>query len=266
MLPFKSKWSHYLATSLVVCCTAGSIVQFQLIRLAVLEQNATQNYSKEEYLREERLTAANLNVLQKFPKSGFENLIAGWTFINFLQYFGDNPARKNTGYKITPDFFEIIVKKDPLFLDMYSYLSPSVTLFAGQPQQSVSMLEKGLKVIPPVMQSEAFFLWQAKGTDELLFLGQNNSARKSYEKAADWASLSPDPQVRSIAGRSLQTARFLASNPDSRRARVASWFNILTNAIDDSTRQFAVQQITALGGKISVAENGALQVKLPKQD
>jgi hypothetical protein len=46
---------------------------------------------------------------------------------------------------------------------------------------------------------------------------------------------------------------------------VGSWFNILTNAIDNPTRQLAAKQIQALGGKIQLV-NGAFQVKLPDAD
>jgi hypothetical protein len=260
------QWSNRGLAILSTLVAAVGVIQFQRTRLTELGADNSQKKSKAAYLAEEKRTQSNLHVWQNLPKLGFDNLVANWAFLNFIQYFGDDVARESTGYSITPDFFRVIVNRDPLFLGMYPYLSPSVTLFAGQPQQTVDFLEQGLKNIPTQLQPEAYFLWQAKGTDELLFLGRNSAAQKSYERAADWASRSPDPQLQLIAERSRQTARFLASNPDSRRARVASWYNILTNAIDDSSRQFAVQQITALGGKISVAENGALQVKLPKQD
>jgi hypothetical protein len=260
------RWSGRLVTVLTGMLAAVGIIHFQLTRLTVLSSQNSQNHSKSDYLVEEQAIHYSLSAWQKFPRFGFDNLIANSTFLNFIQYFGDDIARKSTGYGISPKFFQVIVNRDPLFLDMYPYLSPSVTLFAGQPQQTVMLIEQGLKAIPPQLQPEAYFLWQAKGTDELLFLGRNSAAQKSYEQAANWASRSADPQIKAIADRSRQTSRFLASNPDSRRARVSSWFNILTNAIDDSSRQFAVQQITALGGKVSVAENGALQVKLPKED
>jgi hypothetical protein len=261
-----SKWLNHLLALMIGVVAAMTIVQFQLTRIAELDGKKNQTYPKATYLAEEQVTQSNLDLLFKLPKLGFENLIANGSFLSFIQYFGDDVARQSTGYSVTPSFFKVIVSRDPLFLGMYPYLSSSVSLFAGQPQQTVSLLEQGLRSIPPQLQPDAYFLWQSKGTDELLFLGRNSAAQASYEKAAEWASRSSDPQIQSIAKRSRQTAQFLAANPDSRQARVASWFNILTNAIDDSTRQFAVQQITALGGKVSVTEQGALQVKMPKQD
>ncbi len=259
------KWAHHLLPILIVLLAGGGIVRLQVNRLAQLEARANQPQTKAEYLREEAQTLSGLKLLAKVPSLGFDNLIADWSFLSFIQYFGDDKARPQTGYKVSPEFFKLAVDRDPRFLGMYSYLSAGVTLYAGKPQETVRLLQQGAAAMPPAMQPDAYFLWQAKGTDELLFLGRSADARKSYETAAKWASQSPKPELQAIAARSRRTAQFLASNPDSRRARVGSWFNILTNAIDDPTRQFALHQITVLGGKISV-QNGALQVKLPKKD
>jgi hypothetical protein len=259
------KWADRLLPIFIVLLTGGGIVWLQVSRLAQLEARANQPQTKAEYLREEQQTQTGLQLLAKMPALGFNNLIADWSFLSFIQYFGDDKARPQTGYRITPDFFKLAVDRDPRFLGMYSYLSAGVTLYGGKPQETVRLLQQGAASIPPVMQPDAYFLWQAKGTDELLFLGRSADARRSYETVADWASQSPKADLQAIAARSHRTAQFLASNPDSRRARVGSWFNILTNAIDDPTRRFALRQIKALGGTISV-QNGALQVKLPKQD
>jgi hypothetical protein len=260
-----SRWTPLFLTTAIVLLSYSTIIHLQLSRLSQLDRKASQPLSKAEYLREEQQTQTSLKLLAKLPTLGFDNLVANWSFLNFIQYFGDDQARSKTGYRITPNFFQVIVDRDPRFLAMYPYLSASVSLYGGQPQQTVRLLQQGINAIPPAMQSEAYFLWQAKATDELLFLGKTQDARHSYEMAASWASQSNDPQMQTIAQRSLQTAQFLATNPDSRRARVGSWFNILTNAIDDPTRQFAARQIQALGGKI-IQNNGAFQVKLPEAD
>jgi hypothetical protein len=260
-----ARWTPLFLTTAIVLLSYGTITFLQLSRLSQLDRKASQSLSKADYLREQQQTQASLKLLAKLPTFGFDNLVANWSFLNFLQYFGDDQARAKTGYRITPYFFRVIVDRDPRFLTMYPYLSASVSLYGGQPQQTVRLLQQGINAIPLAMQSEAYFLWQAKATDELLFLGKTQDARHSYEMAASWASQSNTPQMQSIAQRSLQTAKFLASNPDSRRARVGSWFNILTNAIDAPTRQLAAKQIQALGGKIQLI-NGAFQVKLPKAD
>jgi hypothetical protein len=260
-----SRWTPLFLTTAIVLLSYSTIIHLQLSRLSQLDRKANQPLSKAEYLREQQQTQTSLKLLAKLPTFGFDNLVANWSFLNFLQYFGDDQARPKTGYRITPAFFQVIVDRDPRFLAMYPYLSASVSLYGGQPQQTVRLLQQGINAIPPAMQSEAYFLWQAKATDELLFLGKTQDARHSYQMAASWSSQSNTHQMQAIAQRSRQTAQFLATNPDSRRARVGSWYNILTNAIDDPTRQFAAKQIQALGGKI-IQSNGAFQVKLPQAD
>ncbi len=266
ILKLKAWGQQYLPALIIPAIACGGITLFQFNRLSSLEASISETLSKEAYQIQDRQTKAQLALLKQSPTLGFDNLIAGWTYLNFIQYFGDDDARKETGYKMTADFFDIIVERDPLFLAMYPYLSASVTLYGGQPQKTVALLAKGAAAIPPQLQPEAYFLWQAKATDELLFLGNNQAAQQAYLKAADWASRSPDPDIQARAERSRETAAFLATNPDSRRARVASWYNLLTNAVDDAIRQFAIQQLTALGGTVSVDEQGAWQVKLPPED
>jgi hypothetical protein len=257
-----SQWVT-LTFGLLCALCVGSLQWKQFNRL---EQKFKAERSSSEYRIEATQLKLQLDVLNQFPKLSYDNLLANLSYLNFIQYFGDSKARKYTGYHLNPDFFRIIVNRDPLFLDIYPYLSASVTLYSGQPQKSVDLIQQALSQIPPKLQTDAYFLWQAKGTDELLFLGKNKDAQQSYEMAAKWASRSQDPTMQAIAARSLQTAKFLSANPDSRRARVASWFNLLTNAPDQLTRQIAKKQIEALGGKIISAENGFYQVRLPKKD
>jgi hypothetical protein len=260
-----TQWYRFFLTVPIILLSYSIIAHLQLSHLSQIDHKADKLLTKSEYLLEEQQTHTSLKLLSKLPTFGFDNLVSDWSFLSFLQYFGDSQARPKTGYRVIPDFFKVIVKRDPHFLDMYPYLSASTSLYAGQPQQTVSLIQQGINATPPSMQADAYFLWQTKAADELLFLGRTQDARQSYEMAASWASQSRNPQIREIAIRNRQTAQFLATNPDSRRARVGSWYNILTNAIDDRTRQFAAKQIQALGGTI-IQKNGAFQVRLPPLD
>jgi hypothetical protein len=250
----------------IVFLASIGIIYLQFSQLAKLEAHTHKLQNEQAYQLEELKTRQNLDVLTKLPRSNFRNLVADWTYLSFLQYFGDVDAREKIGTRLAPNFFDVAVHQDPLFLEMYPYLSASVTLYAGKPERTVQLLEKAAQAMPTEIQPKAYFLWQAKGTDELLFLGRNQAAKDSYEMAANWAERSSDPTTKIIAERSRQTAQFLAANPDSRRARVGAWFNVLTSAVDNTARQLAQQQIHRLGGEISVLSNGAFQVRLPKSD
>ena len=258
--------TKYMVTPLMAFIFAGATAFLQVSKFDQLTTKDVQARTKADYLREETQIKASMALLKQLPTLGFDNLTASWAFLNFLQYFGDSKARSQTGYRVNPDFFEIIVERDPHFIDMYPYLSSSITLFAGKPQQSVALITQGLKSMTPQTDPRAYYLWRTKATDELLFLGDAQAARQSYETAADWASQSSDPHGPVSARISRKTAQFLARNPDSKQAQVGAWFNILSGAIDDQTRQLAIQGIESLGGTIHIDSSGQVDVKMPPED
>jgi hypothetical protein len=55
---------------------------------------------KQAAQQEAQQEALRLKMLKTIPSFGFDNLIADWTFLKFLQYFGDDEARDVTGYNL----------------------------------------------------------------------------------------------------------------------------------------------------------------------
>ncbi|MEW5859223.1 MAG: hypothetical protein AB1861_17865 [Cyanobacteriota bacterium] len=223
--------------------------------------------SLEELKKEVDAEKVRLKLLQKVPAFGLDNLFADWVFLGFAQYFGDDEVRKVTGYTLSPDYFEIIVNRDPRFRKAYLFLSASSSLYAAMPERSVALMEKGLKSLTPQVPPKSYFIWRYKGMDELLFLGNAQAARQSFEKAAEWAKVYSDPESKSVAAISRQTSEFLVRNPNSRKAQVSGWMLVLTNpVIDDRTRKIAISRIEALGAKVIITPEGGVQVKLPEKD
>jgi hypothetical protein len=207
-----------------------------------------------------------LNLLHKLPSFGFRNLVADWTFLNFLQYFGDDSARNKTGYSLSPEYFEVILARDPYFFNAYLFLSASTTLYAGMPDRTIAIMEKGLKHTSPKVPFKSYYIWRWKGADELLFLGNPKAAQKSFETAAQWASTYYDAEGQRVATLSHRTAKFLAKNPESKSAQIDAWTMVLNNAFDDHARKLAIQRIQALGGKVFITPEGELKIELPKKD
>ncbi|MBE9177205.1 hypothetical protein IQ268_01280 [Oculatella sp. LEGE 06141] len=206
-----------------------------------------------------------LSFLNKAPTFGFNNLLADWLFLDFLQYYGDDEARAKTGYGLSPDYFEVILGRDPYFLEAYTFLSTSSTIYAGMPERSVAIMERSLKAMKPNVPPGSYFAWRQKGIDELLFLGDAEAARRSFETAAEWASQSSLEGSDRVAEMSRQTADFLAKNPNSKSAQIGAWIMVYTTTPDELTRQVAVQRIEALGGQI-VEADGGFSVQMPEQD
>jgi len=206
-----------------------------------------------------------LLLLKQLPSFGFNNLIASWTFLNFLQYYGDESAREQEGYALNPDFFEIIVNKDPRFIISYLFLSYSISIHSGKPDVSLALMKKGLKSLEPGKPPNySYYLWRYKGIEEILFIGDIEAARQSFVTAAEWASLHPDRESQTVAAISQKTAEFLARDPDSRLAQAQAWASVYSQARDERTRKRIVRIIEdELGGTLEVTPQGAVVVTIP---
>ncbi|MEM6252976.1 MAG: hypothetical protein AAF821_08640 [Cyanobacteria bacterium P01_D01_bin.156] len=211
-------------------------------------------------------SALRFQLLSNLPDFGFSNLVSSWTFLNFLQYFGDSEMREQTGYLLSPSFFEIITDRDPGFIDSYIYLANSISMYAGQPRESIRLMEQGLSELSPETVPRSYLVWRHKATDELLFVRDTQAAQISYATAADWAERSADPDAANIAAASNQTAVFLANEPNSKPAQISAWSQVLLRATDDTIREAAISNIEALGGRVLLAENGQVTVRYRSEE
>jgi len=261
----RPNWLYGLGTiAIALGCILGigMLQQPQLNRL----KSAAANAAPEELRRQDEAESVYLNLVQQTPAFGFDNLVANWIFLDFLEYFGDTPARNQIGYDLSPEYFEAILQHDPYFRDAYLFLSGSTTLYAGRPDRTVEIMNQHLPQLSPTVPPKAYFVWRYKGTDELLFLGDSQAAQQSFTTAAEWASLYSDPESQAAAQVSQQTADFLADNPESKSAQIAAWAMILGNAFDDDTQRYAISQIEALGGSVFVDEQGRLRIQQSQEN
>ncbi|MBD2307503.1 hypothetical protein H6G17_18685 [Chroococcidiopsis sp. FACHB-1243] len=265
MLSARYKNNQVLVTSIIaVTCVVG-IAFLQQVQIAKLK-STSQTKSLQALKQEAEIDKKHLNLMQQLPSFGFKNLVADFTFLKFLQYFGDESTRNKIGYGLSPEYFQVIIERDPFFLEAYRFLSSSTTLYAGMPERTIALIDQGLKHISPQVPSKSYYVWRYKGTDELLFLGNSQAAKDSYETAAEWASFYSDIESKNVASLSRQSAHFLATNPKSKLAQASAWILILDNAFDELTRKSAIARIQALGGKISITPEGAVNIQLPQQD
>ncbi len=171
--------SQLLGTSIVALLCVAAIAALQVPYLSSLS-NKSNTASVAELKREVESERLRLNLLEKFPSFGFDNLVADWFFLNFVQYFGDDAARAKTGYNLSPEYFEIILARDPYFLDAYFFLSGSTTLYAGMPERTVALMSQGLKFLSPKVPPKSYYVWLYKATDELLFIGDAQAAKQTF--------------------------------------------------------------------------------------
>ncbi|MDJ0796801.1 MAG: hypothetical protein QNJ51_08170 [Calothrix sp. MO_167.B12] len=254
-----------IGASFAVClCILGvGGLQFPRLQTTLKTQDTASIETLQRELNSQKL---RLQFLQKLPSFGYANLIANWVYLGFLQYFGDEVAREKTGYDLSPEYFTVIIDRDPRFIKAYLGLSTSASMYAAMPQKAVKLTEKGLKYLKPKVPHGSYYVWRYKGIDELLFLGDSQAAKTSFANASNWASTYTDEDSQKVSEISRRTSEFISKNPDSKRAQAAAWVMVLNHQVDKKGRERAIREIEALGGKIITKPDGSTTIQLPPKD
>ncbi len=264
----RAKLSQIWPTIGQVGCILGIftvIIYLQIPQLASLKDRS-KTQSKAALQLEETKLQTQLKIAKTLPVFGFKNLVADWYFINFAQYFGDTEVRQKAGYGSAMDYFEAILDRDPRFLYGYFYLSSTGSIYAGQPERSVRIMNRGLKSLSPKVPDRGYYIWRLKGVDELLFLGKIPDARNSMLMAVNWARQNPDREGQNVAQISQNTAEYLAHNPNSKQAQFDAWNMVLNAAVDDFVIKRAIAGIRSVGGKVTISPTGEFKVEAPAKD
>jgi hypothetical protein len=218
---------------------------------------------KQAAQQEAQQEALRLKMLKTIPSFGFDNLIADWTFLKFLQYFGDDEARDVTGYNLGQDYFDIVTQRDPRWADIYLFLSTAISFYQGKPETAVNLMERGTRALSlsPQIHSQSWIVWRTKGLDELLLLGDIPESIRSHEMAADWVEGSPEGPK--LAPMFRATAEYLRRDPDSVPVRFTAWNTVYTQTTDKLVRQRAKQALVKLGAQVQKDKNGNESFILP---
>lgn len=87
--------------------------------------------------------------LPQLPKPpialGFSNLIADWQWLQYVQYFGDQQARKQSGYGQSEEALEQIAVLNPQFVFVYAQANYAVAEAMDQPENAVQFLLEGAR-------------------------------------------------------------------------------------------------------------------------
>jgi hypothetical protein len=202
----------------------------------------------------EQQEALRLEVLNKSPTFGFDNLLADWVFLNFLQYYGDTPVREQTGYTLSPQYFDLITQLDPRFVDIYLFLSGTLSYQLGNPELAIQYMNRGTEALSPQMHPTAYQVWRFKGLDQLLLLGDIPGSIHSHEMAAKWAQKSPDAYLAPVF---QEVVDFLRKDPNSVPVRLKSWASIYAQATqvkDKQTQERAKQEVEKLGYQLQLKD------------
>ncbi|BAZ46024.1 hypothetical protein NIES4102_30520 [Chondrocystis sp. NIES-4102] len=240
------KITNYLSAIAPFICLAGIVVlQSQEYK------KSTQELETANYLRQEQAQARKIRYQGQTPTLNFDNLIANWTYLNFVQYFGDEPARQTIGYELVPNYFETISKLDPNFTEASLRLAIANSMYAGYPEQTVTMMEQLLELVDPKSEQSAA-LWTSKGLDELLFLGDKKAATNSYEMADKWRKVSNNSNV---AESEIDITKI--SELELKEAQIRAWSGVLVHVKDMKRKTEIMEKINILKLEISALQERA---------
>ncbi len=201
-------------------------------------------------------TQGRLDVLKVIPSGGFDNLIANWAYLDYLQYFGDEDTRNATGYSLNDDYFEVMVERDPRFLTIYPFLSAGISYYLGKPERAIALMEKAAGSLSPQEQPESFWVWRFMALDQLLLVGDVPGAIRNFEQAAKWAEQTPEQENYGPFFR--ETASFLRNNPDSTEIQIFGWQTVNVEDVDETIRHRAVKELEKLGLRRVIDEQGRI--------
>jgi tetratricopeptide (TPR) repeat protein len=238
------------------------VIAFQAPHLAKLKhQNSSFNKSK--LVEADTTIKAQLSLIKSMPSFGFDNLIADLYFLNFLQYFRDVEARQQTGYGIASDYFDVILDRDPRFIQAYYYLANTASIYLGNPEQSVERMERGLKSFSVLVPDKGYYVWKLKAIDELIFLGKVSAARSSLLTTVKWSSQYPDPERQHVARSTQSTVNYLATNPNLDRSRFEAWNLVLNSAVDRTAIDRAIIETKLLRDRVNVDAKRVWNIEQP---
>lgn len=227
---------------------------FSAIAIIVLQSDRYEKVKTQienpDYLQQEKESLAALNLRKLTPSFGFNNLMADSIYLQFVQYFGDETARKATGYSLVPQYFTAIAQRDPQFTAAYLTLATANSMYAGKAEETVSLIDRVLQTSPAETKN-SHLLWTVKAIDETIFLGDINAAKHSYLIAAQLASQQNSEPVLDVVSYNRQRAEFLATEPDTTEAQIIAWKSVLPNVIKEHERQVIRDRIKALEAKLN---------------
>ena len=214
------------------------------------------------YDRQIKSAQVSLNIQKLVPTFGFGNVRADLTYLQFLQYFGDEDARKQTGYYLVPSYFEAVANYDPNFTQANLSLSVASSMYAGQPEKTVTLMENILESSSPDLYN-TYLIWFNKGLDELLFLGDNQAALNSYRNSTKSAISQGKNNLNSHELHNIMLINqnkidYLATNPDTREAQITAWKTVLPHIVDARHRQTISDRIELLEKSLSDQINKVL--------
>jgi hypothetical protein len=221
-------------------------------------KKSLQKLNHADYLAQEQKQAKSVDWQKQTAHLGFDNLQADWSYLDFVQYFGDSKARETIGYKLVPEYFETITSIDPRFTTAYLNLSIANSMYAGYPEKTIALIEEVLASVDPASEKAAY-LWTSKGLDELLFMGDKEAAIKSYQMAAQWQSLANVKKADGSTIKDLDLALQDTNEIELKQAQIRAWSTVLAYVRDQPRQREILDKIAHFQTELAALEQAKIK-------
>lgn len=110
---------------------------------------------------------------------GYDQLLADWYWLAFVQYIGDGAARAQDHYAAADKYLQLIVDLDPGFIKAYWFAAFIIGSERQQPEQAAKLIDRGIQA-----NADNWYLPFIAGINQYLYARNDAAAAKYYKMAA----------------------------------------------------------------------------------
>jgi len=196
----------------------------------------------------------------KMLSLGFDNLLADFYWLGFVQYVGDTSARQKDRYADAEKYVDLIVTLDPKIVQVYYFAAFIIGSEQKQPHIAAQIIDRGIAA-----NQENWYLPFIAGINQYLYAHNDVLAAKYYRMAArfpeapKWLGRQADvmeAKIPSVIKEVNVWDRIYYSSKDilvkeRARGKLASlWLTIYKKSPATQIKKRALEQLNKLGAQI----------------
>ena len=192
-------------------------------------------HAAEPYRRSEFFVLVKANSL-KLCSLGFDQLIADFYWLSFIQYFGSSAERLGDNSSLAFNYLDITTSLDPYFVQPYWFAPFTVGSEMNRPDLAKKLIDRGIQA-----NQNNWYLPYIAGINQYLFAHNEIEAAKYYRMAAKF------PDAPKWLGRQAQ---ILEAKIPSQIKEINTWDTIYRTSDDPLVKQRAREHLAASWMKV----------------
>ncbi|HEY9772424.1 MAG TPA: hypothetical protein V6C81_01300 [Planktothrix sp.] len=178
---------------------------------------------------------------------GYDQLLADWYWLSFVQYVGDVPARAKDQYAEAPKYLDLIVGLDPRFTKAYYFAAFIIGSEMHEPQRAAEFIERGLRA-----NQDDWYLPFVAGINQYLYAHNEIAAAKYYRMAAKYPGAPPWL---------ARQADILDAHIPAFIKEINTWNNIYETSEQSIVKERARSKLIMLWMRVFQSPNAPAQIK-----